>query len=227
MITGSRQSRDVLLVAGLLAYTAIVHTVDTLAASGADVFFDWTLLRWRLPSGFDLFKFLAWFVVPFVVLLSLGRIDWGYFGLRRWRRLDMVLLALLVGAGLGAVLTIQLVPGLQAWYPGMGHQPTSAKLDFALFNLAWTFSWIIGWEFLHRYALLTNLERLWPRYGWLAVPVIEGIYHLQKHPLEMLAMVGFSFVLTYWTRVRRNVMLPFLAHLAVEIELVAFLLVSG
>ncbi|MDX9975127.1 MAG: hypothetical protein RBU21_19225 [FCB group bacterium] len=198
----------------LLAYTAVVHTVDTFGVEWVhDALGGW---YWR---GFDPFKFGAWFLAPFLFLLVLGRIDWGYFGVRRWKKADLWLLGALVGAGLIAVLTILVVPSLREWYPSLGHMSSSRKWEFAIGRLVWTFSWIVGWEFLHRYALLTQLGRVWPRFGWLAIPLIEGVYHLQKDPLEMLGMVALSLVLTRWALVRKNTLLPFLAHLAIEVEL--------
>ena len=37
-------------------------------------------------------------------------------------------------------------------------------------------------------------------------------------------MVAFSVILTAWALRRRNTLLPFLAHLAIEVELVLFML---
>lgn len=226
MTTVRPAARDGFVLACLVAYTAVVHLVDTLAAWNVVAGFDWSAARWQTSSGFDVFKFLAWLVVPFLALWGCGRIDGGYFGLRRVRHVDVMLLAALVLAGLLAVLSIRLWPGLEAWYPGVGRQSWPQKMAFLGFNLAWIASWLVGWEFLHRYALLTTFERVWPRYGWLAVPVIETLYHLQKHPLETAGMAAFSLVLTFWARTRRNVLLPFLAHLAIELEVVLFMLVS-
>ncbi|MCC6490869.1 MAG: CPBP family intramembrane metalloprotease, partial [Candidatus Hydrogenedentes bacterium] len=79
------------------------------------------------------------------------------------------------------------------------------------------------WEFLHRYFLVRPFSARWPRYGWLVVPVSEGAYHLQKHWTEMILMVAFSVALTWWTVRRKNALLPFLAHLFVEVELIAFM----
>jgi membrane protease YdiL (CAAX protease family) len=69
-----------------------------------------------------------------------------------------------------------------------------------------------------------HLKEHWPRYGWLLVPLAEGVYHLQKPWPEMLGMVAFSLIATQWTLRRDNMLLPLLVHLAIEIELVAFML---
>ena len=206
------------LVAG---YVAIVLLVDTLAALGVQVPVDWRMFRWPSDNGFDRFKFLTWFVVPFV--LSLRGMDWGYLGFKRWKRPDSILLLGLAGLGLLAVLSILLIPGLRDYYPSLSERTWSEKWGDAGRGMLWVTSWLVGWEFLHRYFLLRPFAARWPRFGWLIVPFSEGVYHLQKHPAEMAAMVAVSLILTWWTLRRRNAMLPFLAHLIVEVELILFL----
>lgn len=220
----TRPKRERSLALFLLAYTAAVHTVDALGLHQpwTSDLTDWEPLRELSGLGFDLFKFLAWFAAPFLLLLALRRIDWGYFGVRRWKRADLLVLGGLALTGLAAVLSIRVFPSLQDWYPSLAHLPADDKWRIAVDRLVWTFSWIVGWEFIHRYALLTGLTRAWPRYGWLLIPLVEGLYHLQKDPLEAAGMVLFSFVLTRWALLRRNTLLPFLAHLVVELELLAF-----
>jgi len=199
------------LAAAVVLYVLTVLLADTLA------------FRWRMAgmfAGFDLFKFTFWFLVPF--LAALRWMDWGWFGVARWRRGDWILLAVLAGICLGAVLLIPLFPSLRAIYGGIG---PNTKLRFFAFELLWILSWLPGWEFLHRYVLLRPLMRVLPRAGWLAVPLSEGLYHLQKPLPEMAGMVVFSLFLTYWAMKRRNMALPFLAHLSIELELVLFRLI--
>lgn len=216
-----------MVLAGLMAYIAVVHTVDTLAATGAYYGLDWTLFSWQGRNGFDWFKFLAWLVVPLAALTLLRRMDWGYFGFRRLRRADAFVLTACAVVGMGAVLLILVVPSLQQWYHGMGDLPAAVRWRFALHRLSWTASWLIGWEFIHRYALLTQAERVWPRCGWLLLPLVEGLYHVQKAPIEMVGMVAFSAFLTLWTRRRQNIWPALLAHLLIELELLAFQLVAS
>lgn len=217
---------DAAVAVVLLVYTAVVHGLDTLAAQNGAWGLDGSLFRWQSPSGFDYFKFLAWLVVPLVILGVLGRVDKRYFGFGRAKRSDLYALLALIGAGFVAVALIRVVPGLGEWYPGLGDLPWERRLDYARYQLLWTASWLVGWEFLHRYALLTSFTRLNPRYGWLVAPLVEGLYHLQKHWLEMLGMVFFSVLLTQWALRRRTVLLPFLAHLAIELELLVVQLIS-
>jgi len=214
--------RDALLLILVIVYVAAVLAIDTLAVHGKTWPVDWRFFQWRAYSA-DLFKFIAWFVVPFLVCLP--RMDWGYLGVKRWRRFDLYVLAGLAAAGALAVAVIPLFPSLRATYPSMAGYAAAAKWSYAGHNLLWILSWLLGWEFLHRYFLLTPLVKHAPRYGWLLIPVSEGLYHLQKPPLEAAGMVLASLAITYWALKRRNALLPFLAHFMIEIELVAFRLV--
>lgn len=203
-----------------LAWVAAVLTADTLAAQGVGWPMDWRVLRWRGAWGADWFKFVAWFVAPLVV--SLPRLEPGWFGVRRWRRADWLLLGVLSVAGAAAVAIIPLVPSLRATYGSVSFMPAGQKWAVLRHDVVWTLSWLLGWEFMHRYFLLRPLSARWPRYGWLIIPFIEGAYHLQKPLIEAGGMVLFSLVLTYWALRRRNALLPFAAHFVVELELLAF-----
>ena len=144
----------------------------------------------------------------------------GYFGFRRGTGPGTFLLAGVGGLCLLAGLVVPWVPSLKAWYPGAADQPIELRWRIVIFQLAWIASWLPGWEFLHRYVLLRPFQERFARFGWLVVPLSEGVFHLQKHWLEMAGMVAISLVLTRWAAKRRNMMLPFLAHLIVEVELV-------
>ena len=56
--------------------------------------------------------------------------------------------------------------------------------------------------------------------------IIEGLYHLQKALPEMGGMVVFSLIVTPWSMRRRNLLLPFLAHLLIELENLAFMFLT-
>jgi len=203
-----------------LAYVALALLVDTLASRGVEVPFDWGVFRWRARGGFDAFKFVAWFLVP--LALALPAMDWGYFGIKRWRRMDWGILAACVLVGAVAVLSISLFPSLRAAYGSHAGASAEAKWFFLSYSLVWTLSWVIGWEFMHRYLLLRPLSDLWPKYGWLIIPFYEGIYHLQKPLLEAGGMFAASAILTFWALKRRNALLPFIAHFIIELELRVF-----
>jgi hypothetical protein len=215
----SKTARQALLAA---AYVVIVLGLDTLAAQGVQFPFEWRVLHKFRPGGFDVFKFLTWFVIPF--LFALPHLDKDAFTFKRWEKRDAYLLLGLVLAGALAVILIPLLPGVRETYGGYGHLAAKQKQELLFWHLSWTASWLIGWEFLHRYFLLRPCDKWLPRAGWLIVPLSEGLYHLQKAPFEALGMVTLSVVLTLWARKRQNVLLPFLVHLAIEIELIVFLL---
>ncbi len=224
----------------VMAYGILVLGIDALASLHYSWPFDWSIFHWRVDTpwrmlslvppdwtrspvirSFDLYKFLLWFVVPFCC--SLRHMDWSWFSIRRWTRRDWLLLLFMILAGGVAVLSIQVFPSLKQQYPGLGHLPLQERFLRALAALSWTASWLIGWEFLHRYVLLRAAARKCPRFGWLIVPVSEVVYHLQKPPLEAGGMAVFSILLTWWSLKRRNLLLPFIAHLFVEVFLIAAL----
>ncbi len=231
----------------ILTYLLLVLGVDSLAALHVQWPFPWRIFHWwpytlyqagrdwlSLPAPcinwlkswpiqqFDLFKSLFWFLIPFA--FSIRHMDWGYLGVKRWKKLDITLLLVLSVAGLLAVLLIPYVSALNETYPGKSFLSDSAKAREFIVNGLWVMSWLLGWEFLHRYVLLRQADARWPRFGWLLVPLSEGLYHLQKPGIEALGMVALSLILTYWARKRHNALLPFLVHLCIEFELILFLL---
>ena len=237
----------VVLAAG---YVAVVLAIDTLAVQGKLCLFDWEMFRWspmslylfiaRVTGGhppgwlgaiahssfgvFDLFKFVFWFLVP--LAFCVRRFDWGWVLPLRWKKVDY----LVCGAGIvlcgGAVLAIPFIPALHAFYGGGRHSGIPHPASFFLGKMIWTFSWLVGWEFMHRYFLVRACERWWPYWGWLLVPLSETLYHLQKPVPEMIAMGCFSLVATGWTVWRKNMLQASLAHAAVEISLWIFVLFS-
>lgn len=230
---------------GAVVYVALALGVDTLAVWGVQWPFDWSILswnphrilRWALQCGIpermvsfitawpmgqvDYFKLVFWFLIPF--LFCLRRMDWGAMRAGRWRRNDLYLLGGLAVFGLVAIFIIPLFPSLREYYPSLRSSRAVQWEQFPV-RMLWVFSWLLGWEFMHRYVLLRQVTARWPRYGWCIVPLFESAYHLQKAWMEVAAMLVFSIVLTRWSLRRNNVLLPFLAHLIVEIELILFLM---
>lgn len=214
-------------------YVFVVLLIDTLAANNvrwqldfgvADLTIRWSVFSWRGDGAFaqfDFFKFVFWFVVP--VTLCLPRMDWGYFGFARWKRADIYLLLGMVAIGIVSVLSILYIPQLREWYPSASRHSSGVKLSMLYQQMLWTSSWLLGWEFMHRYFLLRAVVEKWPRWGWLLVPVSEALYHLQKDPIEMAAMFVAGIAFTVWTATRKNLMLPLIVHGSVEVGLAAFL----
>lgn len=231
-------------LAWVLAYVITVLVVDTLATQRVHFLIDWQWLRpwpadvaawlWQLGVPNDaiawlrdaaiqrveVFDVLFWFLLP--LLLCLRGMDWGALGLRRITRNDWLLLAGIAAAGFAAMWVIPQVPSLENYYSSLAYYSDEQKWDYAARNILWVLSWLIGWEFLHRYVLLRGALVHFPRWGWLLVPLSEGIYHLQKPPLEAAAMVVFSLFLTRWAMRRNAILAPFLAHFIIEVDLLIF-----
>lgn len=169
------------------------------------------------PYGFDVYKFCAWFLIPFLVCLP--RMDWGWYGIRRWRRIDYGILAGAIILEMIAVLAVHFLPSLRQALPSVDKEHL---WQFTVYN----FSWLLGYEFLHRYVILRSVSVRWPKWGWLIVPVFEGAYHLNWWPVIAMpaAMIPFSLVATWWSLKRKNGLLPLLAHLIIELQLTVFLL---
>jgi len=227
-----------------ILYVAAALGVDTLAFYEVEFLIDWSVFKWlgkdlviwmgaqggaleqlagwigRPFHNFDLFKFLVWLVLP--VLACAPWMDWRAWGFSRWKRVDWYLLGGLCLGSIGLVMIIPWLPGVNQMYRP-ADLPASDKVLGVTAYLLWTFSWLLGWEFLHRYLLLRSLQRLEIRFEWLIVPVVEALYHLPKHFLEMAGMFLFGLLATKWTNLRGSWMLPFLVHLALEAALAMFM----
>ncbi len=228
------------LVAAVIGYVAIALTVDTLAAQNIRWPFGWSVFLWS-PASFwrvfdaappswvstppvsrvDAFKLIWWFIIPF--LMCLPRMEWRWFSPQNWKRMDWLLLAGLIVLGSMAVVSVRFIPALRNTYGGMSHLSSELKRGYSIGYLVWIGSWLPGWTLLHRYFLLRIVMRRFPRYGWLLIPISETLYHLQKPLIEAGGMLVFSLLLTGWSVKRRNVLLPFIAHLYVEIALLVAL----
>jgi len=222
-------------------YVGMVLLVDYLAAQRVGWPFSWAVFRWMLDDlspalrgtlvgRFDLFKFVFWLLIPLAVCWK--TMDWRYLLRGAWTRRDAWFVGGLALAGMAAMFLIPLVPALREFYPSLRDWPVEQRIDFFLSRLVWIASWLIGWEFLHRYLLLHHVQRMpvdWSRlyqpqqWAWLVVPLMETAYHLQKAWLEAVGMFFFSTVLTLWCLQRRNWLIPFLVHLIIEVELLLFM----
>jgi len=193
------------------------HVADALAHTPLPA---WSYGWMRAPvlRQFDVFKFVFWFLIP--LALCGRRVDLKAFTTARWRPLDWKLFYACAVIGFLVVCAVPFIPGVRDYYVGnVSDIPFGDRLFGTIQRLFWVASWLIGWEFMHRYFLLQAVTPRWPRYGWLLAPFFEWAYHLQKHWLEALGMLLFSLALTYYVVRRRNVSLPFFAHLLIEIAL--------
>lgn len=201
-----------------LIYTLTVHVLDLLASTHPQFHF----FQWQSSSGFDYYKFIFWFIVPF--LLSLKNIRKNYFSFTSLKKIDVyLLLGLFILGGL-AVSLVPFIEELKSYYLVETPLSTKEKFELLSYQSFWIISWLVGWEFLHRYYLVTRLH---PKQALIIIPIIESLYHITKPTLEMMAMFFFSWLLTYWTTKRQNWLLPFIAHLFVEIALVTLVLMKA
>ena len=235
------------LFLAVAAYVAVVLVYDTFVTRGDVRTINWSAFAWRpahladllqpfagqgptkwlrapLLERFDLFKLTAWGLIPF--LLCLWRLDTGWFGTSRWKRSDRTLLLVCCVMAVAAVGLVRFVPQLAEIYPPAPSGWTFSK-RLLMFGggLLWVVSWLPAYEFLHRYFLLRRVAADFPKYGWLVVPLSDTLYHLQKPPLEAAGMLVFSLLATWWTLKRRNLLLPLLVHLVIEVVLQILLVV--
>jgi len=223
----------------VIGYVAVVLFVDAMASVGDNSViywsrFHWTLgaladrfplgppWNWRMMAMFDLFKVLFWLAIP--LAWSLPRLEGAWFSWRRMEKVDKLLMACFCLLGLAGVIATRFIPSLAAIYPrgqftGLGDR----ALWLGMMGF-WWMSWLPGWEFLHRYVLLRAATRLLPKWGWVLVPLSETAYHLVKPWPETLGMAVFSIVATRYVMARKNLVAPFLAHLAIEAFLVFLML---
>jgi membrane protease YdiL (CAAX protease family) len=117
-------------------------------------------------------------------------------------------------------------------YPSVSHRPLDDRLIFAASQIVWIASWLTGWEFLHRYVLISTIKKAWPALVWpitlVIVPLIETLYHVGqgKAPIESAAVLVFSLALCAWTLHRENIVGPALAHGFIEAALILFLVLA-
>ncbi len=230
-----------------VGYVALVLAWDALVTIGDTRTVNWAVFQWRpadlqvLLESFqiphflvgwmagsvlthvDLFKVLFWLVLP--VAICLWRMDWDYFTKRRVKPADWFFLGGMCALAVLAIISVKFVPVLANQYRGLGHAALSFRLQFFVVQLLWVVSWLPGWEFMHRYFLLRRVSVDFPRFGWLLVPLAEGTYHLLKPWPETLAMVAFSVIMTQYALRRKNILIPFLAHFAVEVLLIIGMMV--
>jgi hypothetical protein len=203
---------SVALVAGIwLLVSSLAHSA---AWTGNPAF---AALRMSHSSGADLYLLGAWTVPALLATAALVPRDW--LDPRRLTRRDW---GVLLGIGLVAAVAMALVlhrPEFRQLYPRAAPEH---RWLVARFRLVWILSWLPGWELLTRGLILIPLHERDPTRGWLAVPVLEGVTHLGKPPLEALGMVALSLVLTRWSVARGSVWPGLLAHGLIELILVAF-----
>ncbi|MBF0297600.1 MAG: hypothetical protein HQK51_02705 [Oligoflexia bacterium] len=211
----------------MISYAITAIIVDTLATNGKIFIINWSTFYWKLNCGFEVSTFLLWTIIPFTLMLivdSPRSFDWQLFTCSRWKKIDLLILFIIFLFGVFAILSIKFIPVLRNYYTSRANLDSPAKLEYAINTIIWTLSWLIGWEFLHRVYLFKYLHILFGKLGICLIPILEFTYHLIKSLPEAFAMLIFSIAVTYWCYVRKNALLPFLAHFFIEITLLLFVL---
>ena len=206
----------------MVIYAILALAVDSLSTNHAYWLIDWSRFYWRLKSGFEMSTAILWLGIP--VMLMCRDIDIRVFSFARWKKIDACLLIALMLLGACGVYLIKFIPVLNQYYQPQAHLGTAMKWSYATGYLIWLASWLIGWEFLHRVFLMQYLQAVLGTFGPCLIPAFEFLFHLQKSLPEALGMLLLSIVLTYWSYKRKNVLLPFLAHLSIELTLLAYLI---
>jgi hypothetical protein len=206
----------------MVLYAVFALTADSLSTNHTHWLINWSRFYWRFKSGFELSTAILWLGIP--VLLMWRDIDIRVFTFERWKKTDAWLLIALMLLGACGVYLIKFIPALNQYYQPQSHLSSAMKWSYATGYLIWLSSWLIGWEFLHRVFLMQYLQAVLGKIGPCFIPVFEFVFHLQKSIPEALGMLLLSIVLTCWSYKRKNVLLPFLAHLAVELTLLAYLI---
>lgn len=223
-----------------ILYVGLVFTIDTLASQRVSFLFDWTMFSWslsdlleylpdfqkgspllRIAFHFDLFKFLAWFLFPFV--LCWKNLDRQWLLPTHTQKRPRLFYFFSILSVFVVLIALFLIPSLRDYYGGNTGAQQKSWLEAGLSFFVWEMSWFPGWEFLCRYVLLRAALRIRPSWGWLVVPLFEGRYHLQKPFAEAMGMAVFSLFMTAWTVQHKSMFIPFCVHFLIEIVLLIFL----
>lgn len=187
----------------------------------------WLAFSQKLGGDLELFPWITWGLLP--AAFAYGRhgawLDGAWFGVSRWTRGDRLMLLSAAVVAVFAVGVVRLVPSLTENYRTLssyGSFAADRKAQYFVGSLFWILSWLPLWEFMTRGMLLPFVDQAFPRHGWLAVPVLETAFHLVKPWPETLGMLVFSVIATRWTMKRRNLLLPFLAHLSFELAVFGY-----
>jgi membrane protease YdiL (CAAX protease family) len=159
-------------------------------------------------------------VIP--VSLSFKSFDITFFSFNKVKKVDYLILFLIVSVGICSMFVIPHLDVLKDYYVSDYKLSSNEKYQYLKYQIIWIFSWLIGWEFIHRYLVIKSFNKKKIYHALWILPILEGFYHINKPWPEMLAAFAFSWILTKWTLKRSSVLFPLLAHLIIELELILF-----
>ncbi len=226
----------------IIIYSISVLFIDLLISFNANFIIHWGVFKLNLTDlllkipilknfsfvtlfeYFDLYKFLFWLIIPFILFNKF--IDFKWWSIKRWQKRDYILFSFFFLICFSSLIFVILSPTLQKYYPGMSTLPPKQKILISFQQIFWIISWLPGWEFLNRHLLLRACGQFSKRYGWFLVTVVETLYHISKALLEILGMFIFSFIACIWSQRKEDNLMAFLCHLIIEIGLIFILMIT-
>jgi membrane protease YdiL (CAAX protease family) len=178
-----------------------------------------SFLAWQHSSGFEIFPFVFWLILPVIIWRKM--LDKSYFSFKGIKKIDWMILFGVLALSFIVMFIIPHIESLKDYYMPPENFGTAKKIAFAKKIMIWNFSWLIGYEFLFRYVFFKKcLEQ--DKYYYL-ITLFEVLYHFNKPYPEMVGVFFLSIFLTYWTRLRRNFLIPLVAHFLIELSLLLFI----
>jgi len=239
-IEDNKDTTSTILPFLVIIYSICVLSIDLLITFNVNFLLSWGMFNISLSDlllkfsilrsspiislfeNFDLYKFLFWFILPFIFFNKF--IDFKWLSFKYWQKHDYIIFFLFCILCLSSLIFVILSPTLRMFYPGIGMMPYKQKILFFFQQFFWVISWLPGWEFLNRHLLLRACKQLLNGYGWFLVTIVETLYHIYKAMLEILGMFIFSIVACIWSLKRENNLMAFMCHFIIEIGLIFLLL---
>jgi len=182
-------------------------------------------------NGFHALIFVLRFGVPLVVVPLFLKTSWSSLGvcLPKISKTGLLWLAGVLILVPLCLYSIRLNPAYQNYYHTYARSSAAVYTRFAVF----TFSTLLGWEFLHRGFLLFSLKNLLAGEGTaspknrlssqtaavlalLIVALCETLYHFIKPDMEAFGMLVGSPVLSAIALRTKSILIPLFIHLYVE-----------
>jgi hypothetical protein len=203
-------------------FALMLYGLDALVTWDLDFLFRWGRLSLILPGGFDFSAFSIFFLLPLAA--NRFKFPFRYYlppGMGRREVLGVV-----AGVLLAAIVIFLSFhsDSVRKFYSGLSgaRGKTGSGWGRFGFQLVWVLSWLPGYEFLHRHVLLKRFAPLAGGRGWLLVPALEFIFHLQKPLLEAAGAAAFGLIATWWTKKTDNGGVAFLMHFWIELVFLVF-----
>jgi len=200
---------------------------------------DWGQLNWKLEQWresrsffrqtlayFDWFKFIFWFLLP-------GAIFYRYFWKLNRSITAADLKTLLIGVFISSLIvaSISIIPSLSEYYQTVGAATLETRFAYVSAQLAWTISWLLGYELMLRAGLPSaircffDLDKTKIILFALSIGFLDSFYHViqLKDPVESIGIGIFGFWGASWVLKGRSVWVPILIHASIEFFFIMYL----